>query len=200
MAGGDGGLVGNPFLMRHGQSEANVQGRIVGDPVSGVDRFGLTEYGATQVRESLGRCRGRLGSVSLIVASDFLRTRQTAEIAAESLGVPLEFDVKLRERGFGDWEGTGNENYQRVWDRDGVDPTHHQWGVESVTDVAERMTVLLQELARRGPLERVLIVSHGDPLQIVQSVANGGDLRRHREGQPIETAEIRRLRLPQEES
>ena len=184
----------NIFLvLRHGHSVANQQGLIVSDPEVGIDDFGLSGRGNDEVRSIAEEEIGQLRDVSRIYASDFLRSRQTAAIVSEVLGVPVEYSPMLRERRFGDWEGTSNENYRRVWARDAEDASHSQWNVESVAAVAERMTDLVTEIEQRGGSEKYLLVSHGDPLQILIAAAEGIDLRLHREIDPLETAELRRL-------
>jgi hypothetical protein len=56
-----------------------------------------------------------------VFASDFLRTRHTAEALCQALGQDVDqitYDVRLRERYFGDFNGTSSDNYPLVWNED----------------------------------------------------------------------------------
>lgn len=181
------------FLLRHGESQANCQQLIISSPESGIDSYGLSELGLAEVTERVRERQSELNRVTKICSSDFLRTRQTAEIAAGILRAPVEYSQLLRERFFGQWEGTCHANYQQVWQADAEDATHQRWNVESVRTVAERMKELIEHLEATSASESYLLVSHGDPLQILMTSYCGRDLREHRQLNPIGTAEIRLL-------
>lgn len=60
------------------------------------DRGGADGSGGT------GGASGTIAEAGLrIVSSDLLRTRQTAEVIADALGVPVELDAGLREKSYG---------------------------------------------------------------------------------------------------
>ena len=181
-------------VMRHGQSKANVAGIIVSRIES--DRrgdYGLSELGRQQALAAARRCG--LPSDTVICSSEFSRARQTAEIARVQLGAAEVAIVEaLRERCFGAWEGSASANYARVWAADERDPDHADGDVESAAAVLERTTALIVELDRRYSSRDILLVSHGDPLQILQAGFLQIDPSRHRSLPALETAEIRRLR------
>jgi len=79
------------LLIRHGESVGNVAQRF-----EGMQDGPLTEMGQEQARALARRLKGSYG-VCAIHASPLLRARKTAEIVAEALSVPLEFDDRLRE-------------------------------------------------------------------------------------------------------
>ena len=182
-------------VMRHGQSKANVAGLIVSRVEQ--DRrgdYGLSELGRKQALAAALDCG--LPGDTVICSSDFSRARQTAQIVAAQLGAAeVAIAQALRERSFGDWEGSATENYERVWAADATDPDHADGNVEPVAAVLDRTSALVVELERRYSGRDILLVSHGDPLQILQA----GFLRiapsRHRSLPALGTAEIRPLRL-----
>ena len=93
-------------IMRHGQSKANARGIIVSRIEN--DRrgdYGLSELGRQQALAAARGC-GLPGN-TVIYSSDFSRAWQTAEIVRAQLGA-LEIVIAeaLRERRFGDWEGS----------------------------------------------------------------------------------------------
>ena len=182
-------------VMRHGQSNANVAGLIVSRIEH--DRrgdYGLSELGRKQALAAALDCG--LPGDTVICSSDFSRARQTAQIVAAHLGaVEVANAQALRERCFGDWEGSPTESYERVWAADETDPDHADGNVEPVAAVLDRTSALVVELERRYSGRDILLVSHGDPLQILQAGFLRIDPSRHRSLPALATAEIRPLRL-----
>lgn len=177
------------FLMRHGQSKANVAGIIVSSLArdAGGD-YGLTDPGRDQVLASAAA--SGLGEDTVICSSPFARARQTAEITREHLGAPpVTTEDALRERYFGDWDGTATANYDKVWADDQAGRTGP--GVEPAAEVLDRVTSLVAKLDAAHDSATVLLVSHGDALQILQAGFLGLDPANHRVLKHLETAEIR---------
>ncbi len=158
------------FTLRHGESVANLQGIIVSSLARGQHNFGLTEKGRRQVDESVRRYIDTINGESRIYSSPFLRAQETAAIAQQILGLDqVTIDERLRERYFGEWDGTSSQNYQRVWEEDQRDSSHNTWGVESFNQVLERMTSFISDREEQFKNNIILIVSHGDPLQMLHS-------------------------------
>ena len=181
------------LLLRHGHSLANERGLIISSPEVGLDQFGLSDRGRDQIVDCVNRHRGRLRSVARIYSSDYLRTMETTRIVADRFGVPFETSPLLRERFFGVWDGKSNSHYETVWKHDLIDPGNTIGDVESVQAVADRMSKLVRSLDDEASDQTFLLVSHGDPLQIMVAVASGIDLRFHRSQRPIETGQLRVL-------
>lgn len=183
------GLRNRYFLMRHGQSKANVAGIIVSSLArdAGGD-YGLSDLGREQVL--VAAKESGLPPDTVICASPFARARQTAEIVREHLGAPpVTVRDALRERYFGDWDGTATANYEKVWAGDQAGRAGG--GVEPAADVQDRVTALVAELDAADEGRAVLLVSHGDALQILQTGFAGTDANTHRAVPHLETAEIR---------
>jgi len=178
------------YLVRHGQSEANVVGIIVSSPHNGVGRFGLSPLGRDQVRTTA--LPSELGPQAIVYASDFLRARETAEIIAERLGAGTPMlTPALRERDFGTWELTSTENYAQVWAADERGGSQDHDRVETAGHVAERVQGLVAQIEETHDGAGVVLVSHGDTLQILQAVLSGIDPALHRSLPHLETAEVR---------
>jgi probable phosphoglycerate mutase len=196
-------LANRYHVMRHGQSKANAAGVIV----SAIDSdrsgdWGLSELGGRQAlaaAESSGLPAG-----TAIWSSDFSRARETAEIVRACLGAPaVALTDALRERSFGELEGSAVGNYGRVWaadeaTADGTGTGSASLGVEAAAAVLDRATALVAGLERRYSGRDVLLVSHGDTLQILQAGFLRLDPSRHRRVPHLETAEIRELHLVEE--
>ena len=87
-------------LLRHGETEWNVQGRLQGSSDSP-----LTPRGVAQARACGHRLKDRRFAAAY--ASPMPRARRTAELILAELKVPpvLQEEPRLRERAFGVWEG-----------------------------------------------------------------------------------------------
>jgi probable phosphoglycerate mutase len=191
----DVGRLGNRYLLlRHGRSEANERRLITSDVTNARDRFGLTPQGRREVEETVARSRPPLGPDTVIYCSPFLRTRETADIAAGILGTAAPaIDDRLRERFCGTLEMTGSENYHRIWEQDAVDPAHTAFGSESACALLDRTTRLVRALEGRHAGRTILLVTHCDPAMILACGRAGGDLRAHFRGEAIRTGELRAL-------
>jgi glucosyl-3-phosphoglycerate phosphatase len=182
-------------VMRHGESKANAAGVIVSTIES--DRggdWGLSEAGR---RQALAAARGGgLPADTVICSSDFSRARETAEIVRAELGAAAVIIAPaLRERCFGEWEGTGVANYSRVWAADQADAGHPAGGVEPADAVLERASALVADLEGRFSGRDILLVSHGDTLLILQAGFQRVAATSHRSLPHLGTAEIRALSL-----
>src|SRR5699024_2948633 len=88
--------------------------------------------------------------VTRIVASDLLRAADTAAMLGEAVGVPVTLDARVRERGFGPWEGLTAAEMREGWPDDyaswrhGGEPVE---GAEPRRAVAERFVESVEEHA-----------------------------------------------------
>lgn len=150
------------ILVRHGETEWNRQALIQGHTDST-----LTAAGIEQVRA--GALRLRDEKLNRVVASDLGRTRHTADILNEPLGLPIAFDSGLRERCFGIGEGRSyaelDAEYPQLFSRvQELDPHYAIPGAESRAQFHLRTTQALEAIAQRHHGERVLVVTHGGVL------------------------------------
>ena len=198
------------FALRHGQSLANVEGIIMSDPARACTDYGLSEQGRNQATKAAEDVRQAFHAQDydslVILASDLLRAKETATIVCDKIDLPILqnqviIETRLRERWFGEWDGTSDSNYEKVWHDDALDASHTKNGVESVNDVMARTTQCILEWDKRLAASRsdkrcmVVLVAHGDVLQILQTAFEKMDGRRHRELMHLETAQLRQLNL-----
>ncbi len=185
-------LRGNRYLlMRHGHSQANERGLIISDPRHGLTDYGLSRSGEDQLSRLIEGWPWP--QPSRIVHSDFLRTTQTAARVGERFGLVPQPEPRLRERYFGDFEAEPVSRYEEIWTLDARDPRHGQHGIESVVAVAERMGAVIESLEASLGGETILLVSHGDPLQILLTALEGRPLNHHRERPPLAPASVTQL-------
>jgi broad specificity phosphatase PhoE len=167
------------LLMRHGHSQANQQGVIVSSPERGIENFGLSEYGEQQLAQLVADWQWPVPT--RVVHSDFLRTTQTAAHVAARFGLVPSVDTRLRERHFGELEGQGDDRYPRIWALDAEDAEHRHYQVEALSGVASRMQAVIAAWEQQVSGETILLVSHGDPLQILLTALANKPLTQHRE-------------------
>jgi broad specificity phosphatase PhoE len=86
------------IVVRHGQTEWNVEARIQGQGDSN-----LTAEGRAQARAIAARLAAQ--PFDVLVSSDLGRAAETARAIAERCGKPIVLDARLRERHFGVGEG-----------------------------------------------------------------------------------------------
>lgn len=166
------------LLIRHGQSEANVNGRIQGpdDP--------LTDFGRNQAR-LLGPHLAETYDIDHLVASSLLRAVETANIIAESTGHQIQQEPRFAEIMNGhavnmlwtDWR-EANPEQAAVW---GWDVRHADaaWaGGESGRDLCTRAFAAWDELVEqhRHSDVTVAIVTHGGVIAWLAARINGDDL------------------------
>jgi len=184
------------FAMRHGHSIGNQQGIIVSYPENGCSGYGLSDAGTNQVKTSLQQDRSLDGN-TVIISSDFRRALESAAIAQRHLDcvLPVVTEIRLRERDFGELELGADSAYPAVWQQDLINADGDFRSVESANRVMERVTALIVDLESHYSDACLLLVSHGDALQILQTAFARQDASQHRQLQHLETAEIRSLRL-----
>lgn len=181
------------YLMRHGESRANKNGLIVSQAENALNEYGLTAKGADQVmKAALGT---RLNRCAIIVSSDYKRASETAQIMHSVIDCkhPVQYSKRLRERGFGRWELCSHEHYETVWQNDLSNPDVSVDGVETVSQALQRSLDLIDQLERQYTNESILMVGHGDVLQILLAHHHNINPRFHRSLSGIDNADIRSL-------
>lgn len=164
------------ILVRHGETDWNAQHRWQGHSDTELNDAG---------REQARLLAGVLEQVDALYSSDLARARETAEILAGTVGLEIRFDRRLRERGFGAWEGLTTDEIessfpheQERW-RAGIGAGAHD--AEPFEAFAARVDSFIQEVGKRHVGEEVLVVAHGGTIRVVHALAAGLDyVRDHR--------------------
>ncbi|WP_281886967.1 histidine phosphatase family protein [Paenibacillus sp. YYML68] len=149
-------------FIRHGTTEWNLAGRMQGQMDTP-----LAEAGRHQAERIAERLRGE--SWDGIWSSDLKRALETAECIASMTGIPLlGTDARLRERSFGQLEGTTLEERISRW---GTEWRELDLGLESDESLLLRWSSFLEELEESHEGKRMLVVSHGGYIvPIVESI------------------------------
>lgn len=185
------------YILRHGNSLANREGLIISEANIGTKDFGLTHKGQEDIKKSiinLIEC-GIKNKTIEIISSPFKRTKESALIAADLLGIKkILYNKNLGERFFGDLDGSPNDNYIKVWTLDKESAYHKTFGVESVNEVLSRTMSLIELLEDQYKNISIILVTHGDPAQILECGLKKIDPRLHRTLKPVEEGELRLLK------
>jgi probable phosphoglycerate mutase len=166
-------ILRNHYLaVRHGQSEANVKHEIVSSLKYGTHTAGLTGLGRDQAEIAAETLQQKLNGVTpVLYSSPLLRARQTAEIIAEKLHLhEPNFDPRLRERYFGVFDGgKATKNYENAWLADQLELMYDP-SIDTPEKIAHRLTTLINDLEAKYQNETIILVSHGDPIQVLKSL------------------------------
>ena len=158
---------------------------------------------AEKMREMIASVDGDSFKEIVVVSSDFTRTRETAEIVHSVLNakVPLRLDPGLRERDTGDfdlipWHPDTKPNLLDIWEEDEKDVSCSQYNAECVLSVAKRMSAVMESLNQEFEGKILVLVSHQDPLHILNALFTGIPLAMHKKQQipPIGNCGIRELK------
>lgn len=153
------------YFMRHGQSQANADGVIAGQSESPLTVLG--KQAALVVAEEI-KAKGIV--FDTIISSPLSRTRDTAQIVAETLGYPINDIIiidDLKEKGSGEFEG---QPPALVYAAD--DETIKRMHVESFDDCAARVGRANAEIVQRAK-GTTLVVGHAAFYRMAQCVKDG---------------------------
>lgn len=159
------------FLMRHGEAAHNVQGVASKSP----EGYPLTDEGRKQVAEKIEDIRSR--GITRIYTSPLLRTRETAEMIADAIGIPRDaivIDERLREFDFGQFDERPLEEFKTF-------RSSHTYvdvfpgGSESILDAKKRFGSFIYEVDEKLSGENVLVVTHGIGFETLAAVVAGAD-------------------------
>jgi len=148
------------YLVRHGENLANITKEF---SYRAVD-YPLTPKGVVQAEQTAEYFVGR--GVEAIYASPLLRARQTAEILARRISVPIQLREALREINVGSLEGASTPANWALYHRISAAWYAGQAGVafpdgEDLRMVAARFLGFLSEIVAAHPDGSVVIVGHG---------------------------------------
>jgi broad specificity phosphatase PhoE len=142
------------LLVRHGETDCNKKHIIMGQ----LTNPGLNKTGAAQAMKLAQRLKNE--PIDVILSSDYMRAKETAEIINSFHGLKIGFNKKLREQDFGVFEGKPREELIAAMDKRGRYLFKPKSG-ESGKEVQKRAMAFLNSVLRKYPDKTVLIVSHG---------------------------------------
>lgn len=151
------------FFVRHGRTDGNVRGILVGRTDISLDELGVRQ--AVAVAEHFAAAN----PPDVIISSPLKRARETAQAIADRLSLPVETEDDLAELHFGTYEGWSfadlveqqPELAAQFWD-DEIDP---YWpGGERLSEFHERVRRVVTSLSERYASHTAIVVAHGGVL------------------------------------
>ncbi len=189
------GTSGNKyFVMRHGQAENNIFGIASSNYKNS---HHLTEKGKKEIVDTLKKIK----NIDLIYSSDFIRTKETAGMAAKHFGIKKVFyDKRLRE------VNTGNLNNKSIKEYGEHFSSYEEKFVkpapkgENLTDLKNRMSDFIYDIDKKYSGKNILIISHEYPIWLLFAGAEGASAKkaikiRENKKDFIKTGEIKNLKF-----
>ncbi len=150
------------YLMRHGQTDLNIAGRMQGQMATS-----LNEEGRSQAEEAAAFIKERGLKFDKIYVSPLPRAVETAQLAVGEEHGPFIEDKRIMEWSFGPYEGA----FFKELPKDALEFIHNPEdlptpdGMETLASMRERVQDFLSELAEKevadGTDKKILVVSHG---------------------------------------
>lgn len=160
-------------LIRHGETDWNVEGRYQGQADPGLNARGRQQ--AAQLADRLARA-----GLDVLYTSPLKRAAQTAAVVAERLDIPLHMDPRLMEIHQGEWQtrlrGEIESLYPELFKLWESTP----WEVyppsgETLPQVQERVNAAVDEILVRHAGRSAGILSHRIPIALIKLRFQGLD-------------------------
>ncbi len=148
------------FLIRHGQTRWNLEGRYQGDRDIELNRTGIRQAGLA------AKYLSKVNFES-IYSSPLKRAARTADIINGKRKLDIRLDSDLREVGFGKWEGLKfleiNKEYKEDYQNWLYDPyVNRPTGGESFRELTKRTLRVIDRIISENPDgSSIAVVTHG---------------------------------------
>ncbi len=168
-----GGAPTTLILLRHGVTP-HTSGRRFSGGLGG-DNPGLSDEGREQIRAAAAWLTELKDKIDAVVCSPVRRTRESADIVAAELGLPLEEEPGFAEMEFGVWDGLTftevAEQHKETFDAWLGDLDAAPPGGESFSVVEARVRAGLDRVLAQHPGRTVVVVSHVTPIKTLVATA-----------------------------
>ena len=165
------------YIIRHGQTDNNIQGKI-----NGHNNQQLNEAGIEQAKEASKKIAQL--EIDLIISSPIVRTVETTNIININR-IPVILNKNLVERDSGDYT---NIKISEIDEDDwwNLYPKNDYSHAESVLKVYDRISRFLDDLKLVYPKKKILLVTHGGVFKAIDAYFNGipenGDFNKSHSG------------------
>jgi len=159
------------FILRHGQTIYQTKKKKITYPWPDNPPVKLTKKGIRDIQKGAEKLKNK--GINLIFSSDIFRTKQTAGIVAKTLGSKVYFDKRLRDLNLGVFHGGKKEKFYRLFPNPQKVFFSGPKKGESWNDVKKRTLNFLKETDKKYKNKKILIISHGDPLWLLEGLIKG---------------------------
>lgn len=156
------------YIARHGETEQNRQGVLLGRKDVGLNKKGIEQS------HKLGKNAKKL-NIDLILSSSMIRAMQTAEIVNFYVQKTIITEPRLIERDIGVYEGLTFKEIEERFQRGYTSEMAYYKtppGGESVKKVQERVFAVLDYLKKNYPDKKILIITHSFITRMINKYFN----------------------------
>jgi len=152
------------WLVRHGQTQANLEGLY-----SGISETSLTDRGISQA-EAVGNMLNDV-AFDKVLCSELCRAQHTTQLILQQRELPVITEPRLNEMNFGDWEMRHHRDLQRL-DAENYAAWCNDWqnvvpnNGEGFQLFSQRVCGFASSLLVQPTEENILIVSHQGVLSL----------------------------------
>jgi broad specificity phosphatase PhoE len=152
------------ILVRHGQTDANVNHRLQGQSDGQLNAMGRQEV------ERVGLLL-KDTQIDVIVSSDLIRAIDTAAAIAHYHNLPVNTSPLVREWNCGEWDGRPAEEFIAIVKNLTIPMAElRPPGGETLTEVRIRASAFVKDMTEKYPGKTIVLCSHGDFLRMVISI------------------------------
>ena len=159
----------NYFILRHGEAYSNRENYVSSWPEKKKNSF--TKKGEKQIKKIIPGLKKE--KIDFIFSSDLTRCQETAEMVAKKINLKVIFDKRLREINTGIFNGKSIKEWNGYFAVKAEKFTKRAPEAENRRDVKKRMMDFIREIDKKYQNKNILIVSHEDPLLVLQGTING---------------------------
>lgn len=145
------------YLVRHGRTELNVQGKLQGQVAVPID-----DVGHRQAAALASFVHSMSPNIDEVISSPLLRAVQTAEY----FDMDVTIDDRWVEVPYGVLEGISTSEVPRdMWDQWRSNPDFAPSGGESFATLVERVSAACTEVLDRAKDQDIVVVTHMSPIK-----------------------------------
>lgn len=182
------------YFIRHGEIASNLK-----KVYSGRSDEELTQAGRMQVKAA---CQELVDlDINGIFCSPLVRTRQTAEIILDELGleIPVHIDESFNELKMGPWEGMAESEVEKqypeawaLWNRSPADLALN--GRETLQQLQSRVLQGIRRIEDEYQYEAVLVVSHVAIIRVISLYATREHINKYKSVK-VDNAKVTRFEI-----
>lgn len=166
-----GGASNKYFVVRHGEADNNVNSVISCDPNNSSH---LTEKGREQAAKIGDNLKKE--KIDIIFSSPFARTKETAEVIAEKIGIEFAqviYDDRIGELKAGTFDGKSVSEYTDYFASFEERFSKRTPQGENYADIKKRTADFIYDIEKRHNGKNILIVTHDSPAWLLFAGASG---------------------------
>ena len=161
------------FVMRHGWAESNGE-NWVSARLETSHKYPLTKKGKEEVLLSAEKLKDK--KIDLIFYSEFERTKETAFLVAEKIGLSADKiipDRRIIEMNVGDFEGGPVDDYHKYFNSLEEKFYKNPPNGDNLNELKKRVGDFIYEIDAKYKNKKILIISHEYPIWMIFAVADG---------------------------